>query len=57
MMDGIANVTKPNGSYKLTVTGNIENVLKELSSHKLADISIHQMTLEDVFMHFYVREK
>ena len=56
-MDGIANVARPNGSYKLTVTGNIENVLKELSSHKLADISIHQMTLEDVFMHFYVRGK
>jgi ABC-2 type transport system ATP-binding protein len=56
-MEGIANVTRPNGSYKLTVTGNIENVLRELSTHKLADISIHQMTLEDVFMHFYVKEK
>jgi ABC-2 type transport system ATP-binding protein len=56
-MDGISNVTKPNGAYKMTVTGNMENVLKALSSHKLNDISIHQMTLEDVFMHFYVREK
>lgn len=56
-MDGVSNVTKPNGAYKMTVTGNMENVLKALSSHKLNDISIHQMTLEDVFMHFYVREK
>ncbi len=56
-IDGITDVTQPNGSYKLTVTSNIESVLRELSSHKLADISIHQMTMEDVFMHFYVREK
>lgn len=55
-MDGIAAVTQPNGTYKINVTGNMENVLKELSSHKLKDISIHQMTLEDVFMHYYVRE-
>jgi ABC-2 type transport system ATP-binding protein len=46
-------VTQNNGSYRMTVTGNMEELLKEISAYKLADISIHQMTLEDVFMHYY----
>jgi ABC-2 type transport system ATP-binding protein len=52
-MDGISSVAKLNGHYKLTVTGNLENVLKEVSAHKLNDINIHQMTLEEIFMHYY----
>jgi len=35
------------------VTENLENVLKEVSAHKLTDINIHQMTLEEIFMHYY----
>ncbi len=50
---GVSNITQNNGSYRMTVTGNLEELLKEISAHKLADISIHQMTLEDVFMHYY----
>lgn len=52
-LPGISNVTRNNGSYRMTVTGNMEDILKEVSSHKLVDINIHQMTLEDVFMHYY----
>jgi ABC-2 type transport system ATP-binding protein len=52
-LPGISNVTQQNGGYRMTVTGNIEEILREISSHKVADISIHQMTLEDIFMHYY----
>ena len=56
-LSGISNVTRNNGSYRMTVTGNMEELLHELSRYKLADISIHQMTLEDVFMHYYEEAK
>ena len=52
-MEGVSRVAKLNGHYKLTVTENLENVLKEVSAHKLTDINIHQMTLEEIFMHYY----
>ncbi|HTX44423.1 MAG TPA: ABC transporter ATP-binding protein [Methanocella sp.] len=52
-LPGISNVTRQNGSYRMTVTGNMEELLREISAYKLADINIHQMTLEDVFMHYY----
>lgn len=56
-LPGISNVTQNNGTYRMTVTGNMEGLLKEISSYKLADINIHQMTLEDIFMHYYVGGK
>jgi ABC-2 type transport system ATP-binding protein len=50
---GVVNPAQHNGYLKMTVTGNMENVLAEIARHKVADISIHQMTLEDIFMHYY----
>ncbi len=52
-LPGVSNVTQVNGSYRMTVTGSLEDLLQEISRNKLADISIHQMTLEDIFMHYY----
>ncbi len=56
-LPGISNVTRSNGTYRMTVTGNMEELLKEISAYKLADINIHQMTLEDIFMHYYEEAK
>ena len=56
-LPGISNVSRNNGGYRMTVTGNMEELLQEISKHRLADISIHQMTLEDVFMHYYEEAK
>jgi ABC-2 type transport system ATP-binding protein len=52
-LPGISNVTRNNGSYRMTVTGNMEEILQAIAAYKIADINIHQMTLEDVFMHYY----
>jgi ABC-2 type transport system ATP-binding protein len=54
---GVINPTQQNGHLKMTVTGNMEGVLGEISRHKVADISIHQMTLEEIFMHYYEEAK
>lgn len=56
-LPGISNVTRNNGTYRMNVTGNLEELLREISAYKLADISIHQMTLEDIFMHYYEEAK
>jgi ABC-2 type transport system ATP-binding protein len=56
-LPGISNVTRSNGTYRMNVTGNMEEILKEISAYKLADINIHQMTLEDIFMHYYEEAK
>jgi ABC-2 type transport system ATP-binding protein len=50
---GVVNPVRQNGHIKMTVTGNMESVLAEISRHRVADISIHQMTLEEIFMHYY----
>jgi ABC-2 type transport system ATP-binding protein len=54
---GVVNPTRLNGYYKMTVTANMETVLAEIARHKVADISIHQMTLEEIFMHYYEEAK
>jgi len=52
-MAGVSSVARQNGHIRMTVTGNMEAVLAEIAKHKVADISIHQMTLEEIFMHYY----
>jgi ABC-2 type transport system ATP-binding protein len=52
-MEGVANTVQLNGYLRMTVTGNMEDVLTELGRHRVAEISIHPMTLEEIFMHYY----
>jgi ABC-2 type transport system ATP-binding protein len=40
----------------ITVSGDINAVMKKISSHKLVDIEIGHANLEDVFMKFYERK-
>lgn len=50
---GVQGLTQQNGHIRMTVTDNMEELLGEFSRHKVVDISIHQMTLEEIFMHYY----
>jgi ABC-2 type transport system ATP-binding protein len=52
-MEGVSRIAKHNGSIRMTVSGNVRNVLKEIASHDVAEISIHQMSLEDIFLQYY----
>ncbi|MCD1293677.1 ABC transporter ATP-binding protein [Methanocella sp. CWC-04] len=54
---GIGNLSRHNGYYRMTVTGNIQETLQELTARKVADINIHPMTLEDIFMQYYAGGK
>ncbi|MCD1293680.1 ABC transporter ATP-binding protein [Methanocella sp. CWC-04] len=56
-IDGIAGVSRLNGSYRMTVTGNIRKVLKEISDHDVESIAIQPMNLEDIFMQYYAGGK
>ncbi len=56
-LPGVANPVRQNGHIRMTVTGNMESVLAEVSKHKVADINIHPMTLEEIFMHYYEEAK
>jgi len=50
---GVINPVRQNGHIRMTVSGNMEAVLGEVSRHKVAEITIHPMTLEEIFMHYY----
>ena len=52
-MAGVHSPVRQNGYLRMTVTGNMESVLGEISHYQVADITIHQMTLEEIFMHYY----
>jgi len=52
-IEGISNVAKHNGTIHMTVSGKIGGVLKEIASHDVADITVHKMSLEDIFMQYY----
>ncbi|HMK48173.1 MAG TPA: ABC transporter ATP-binding protein, partial [Methanocella sp.] len=51
-MEGVDDA-RMNGHLRMTVTGNMEGVLGEIARHKVENITIHQMTLEEIFMHYY----
>jgi ABC-2 type transport system ATP-binding protein len=50
---GVINPVRQNGHIRMTVAGNMEAVLGEVSRHKVVEITIHPMTLEEIFMHYY----
>lgn len=52
-IEGVTNVARFNGSYRMSVTGDVQKVLKEITTHRIADINIHSMNLEDIFMQYY----
>jgi ABC-2 type transport system ATP-binding protein len=54
---GVTGVIRLNGHYRLNVVGNPTGVLKELMAANVADINIHPMTLEDIFMQYYAGGK
>jgi ABC-2 type transport system ATP-binding protein len=52
-VSGIGNVAQLDGYYKMTTTGDIKSVLRDLASYDIEDVNIHAMTLDDIFMQYY----
>jgi ABC-2 type transport system ATP-binding protein len=52
-VSGLGNLAPLNGYYKMTATGDIKSVLRDLASYDIEDVNIHAMTLDDIFMQYY----
>jgi ABC-2 type transport system ATP-binding protein len=52
-LPGVTNVVAENGSVHFFFKGDINAVLQKVSSIKIADLTIEEPTLEEIFMHYY----
>ena len=52
-LPGVTNVVAENGSVHFFFKGDINAVLQKISNIKVADLTIEEPTLEEIFMHYY----
>lgn len=55
-IDGAVNVTKQDNNYHFIYKGDINVLLKALTSIKINNLDIHEPDLEEIFMHYYQGE-
>jgi ABC-2 type transport system ATP-binding protein len=51
--DGVMNFQKDNGAVRFFFKGNINTMLEIISQQDVADVTIEEPTLEEIFMHYY----
>ncbi len=56
-VDGVSRVEQVGGGLLITASGDLNQIMKIISRHIIADIDITHASLEDVFMKFYERKK
>jgi ABC-2 type transport system ATP-binding protein len=54
-VDGTTNVTKDDGAISFFYKGDINVILGIVSAQPISDLTIEEPTLEEIFMHYYVR--
>ncbi len=52
-IDGVSNLQKENGSFNFFYKGNINTLTRLISQKDMADVTIEEPTLEEIFMHYY----
>jgi len=52
-IDGVTDLKRTNGTVSFFYKGDINTVLKLISTGNLTDLSIEDPTLEEIFMHYY----
>ena len=52
-VDGVTKLTKENGAINFFFRGDINTIMKVISSQKVSDVTIEEPTLEEIFMHYY----
>jgi beta-exotoxin I transport system ATP-binding protein len=50
---GVSDVTRSNGSYRLSVSGSMNALIKTLSRHEVNRLLVEEAPLEEVFLKFY----
>lgn len=52
-LPGVTNVQTENGTVNFFFKGDINAVLQKISAVQVADVTIEEPTLEEIFMHYY----
>lgn len=52
-LPGVSNVQTENGAVHFFFKGDINAVLQRISQARVADVTIEEPTLEEIFMHYY----
>ncbi len=52
-VDGVTDLHKSNGTVSFFYKGDINVIAKLISSGKISDLTIEDLTLEEIFMHYY----
>ena len=52
-IDGVTNLTQENGGLSFFYRGDINVIMRTLSESDVADLTIEEPTLEEIFMHYY----
>lgn len=52
-LDGVKDILRNKETISFIFKGNIDKLIKDLVSYSIADISIEEPTLEEVFMNYY----
>jgi ABC-2 type transport system ATP-binding protein len=50
---GVTSLEKENGSISFFYKGDINAIAKLIGSRKISDLTIEDLTLEEIFMHYY----
>lgn len=53
MVEGATALQRDNGSVSLFYKGDINVITRLLSAHPITDLTIEDLTLEEIFMHYY----
>jgi ABC-2 type transport system ATP-binding protein len=52
-LPGVTNLQSENGTARFFFKGDINQITKKISGLKIADVTIEEPTLEEIFMHYY----
>ena len=52
-LDGVTKFEKSNGTVNFFFKGDINSMLKLISTSEVSDVTIEEPTLEEIFMHYY----
>jgi ABC-2 type transport system ATP-binding protein len=52
-VEGVTDLQRENGTISFFYKGDINAIAKLIGSGKLSDLTIEDLTLEEIFMHYY----
>jgi ABC-2 type transport system ATP-binding protein len=52
-LPGVTNLQRENGSVRFFFKGDVNAVIQRISAIRVADVTIEEPTLEEIFMHYY----